>query len=410
MSFNVALDRAPALFRPSLFFINAFLHLLLFIFLSLKFNFINLDRFSPNFLVCLHVFTVGFLLNFIWGALVQLLPVLFGIDSFKNIFYWPLWLISLLAPFNFIFFFQGNQSIYVETFFFVMIVLYMTVSLSLISNLISLIKNKSSLYFHIGLLLSFISFFIGLIYALVILLHYWGVLSFDFRTYLTNQHALLMVAGFLIPLIMTIASKVIPMFYVTDGIDSKQMYVFYISIFISVSLFLVNCLNFFYFPLLIISILLISTVFLFKIYKRRRKKSNVFIISWQLLFSSLVLGLLSSFVFEWSFESLVFSGMFWIIFLVLSMYKKIYSFLLWLHLNNFQMKSMNFSFTLPTVQDFYIEKWHFFTILFFLLSILLKNDFLFVVLLIIALETIGQSLLAYFRFRFLLNNISSTSK
>ncbi len=406
MSFNVSLDKAPKLHRPILFFINALVYLVGFIIIGLKYEFLISDRFSPYFLITLHFFTIGFLINFIWGALVQLLPVLFGIESFKKNHYWFLWIISLIAPLFFILLFSDTASSFSLIFIIIIIGIYLFSIVTILLEIYNLYKLGHQDTIHYGLFFSIMSFLIGMTYGLAIAFHYYGFLQTDFRLNLTNQHVFLMSFGFLFTLIMTVASKIVPMFYVTDPVSKKQFKIFLLINFLGIILFLFGPDQAIALMISLFSQAFLGAIFLYIIIRRRRKRINPFILSWNIIFGVLVLFSLSLPFFHWTFESLIYGIIVWLLLLVLTMFKKIYSFLFWLHLNNLQMKSLNFNVSIPNINDFYVEYWHYFTVILLTMMLFVKNYLFWIFLSLILIELIWQFISGLMKVRSFRNQLS----
>lgn len=355
LSFN----DSPSLKKTYTFYIVSFIFLLTFsIYLFLNSNFIN-DRWSNQSIVLTHIFTIGYLLPLVLGSLTQLLPVLFGIKiSYRYFSYLvtivPLSLFSYAISFHT---FNTEKNV---------------INLSILSSLwfllsifiFTLIRKSFSKYLedrkeiYVLLLESIFNFFIALAISVYLMLIHYGFSFQNFRPHITNIHLQIMIIGFLAPLIVSILSIVIPMFYVTK-ITSKKL--LFLSTFLTPLLYLkifsMEFLNVEKLLIILISFILIIilTSFFYQILNRRRKSKDYSIYIWYFTFASGIatcvlwlyqtLILIENDYFDMIIGKVFFMG--FILSITIVMLLKIIPFLCWLQLSNYQLEKNKFSVKIP---------------------------------------------------------------
>lgn len=359
MSNQISLDLSPEIKHPFTFFKLALAGLCLCAFYLIAGHDLS-DRWSGNSIVLVHLFTMGFLFPVFLGAFVQLLPVLFGIKidflkRFRPVFYT---LILMTGAFAYNFHFQLVDK---------NILFLITLSafwVSIVRLIVDVFKSALLLYqeqkkqLYLFLLLALFNLLIGLFFSLWLVLVHVGISLPLFRPVITDNHLSFMILGFFFNLIVAILSNVIPMFFVTSAITPRKlfpltmltpllllhMFTSELAILSLVIKVLIACLPAYY----------IAVLFL-QLKSRKRKTRDPVIYLWMLF---ILLGWLTLLAWVFSLNEmilgkLIFSGVF--MSLILAMLLKIIPFLIWQHLSQEQMKSMNFNVTLPHMKELFPE-------------------------------------------------------
>jgi hypothetical protein len=211
---GLSLNTIPPILVPLRFFLTApFFGILAALLLLLSGPQIWDSRWLPNTLAWVHLLTIGFMLMVMIGALYQFIPVMIGRLIPGN----KLWvsLIHLLLI-------VGSVALSVAFltqlhFFYGLALISLSVSLFLFFlSLLPLLIAKLTEHLIVFLLrMIFVVLFITIIFGLFMLLAYTlPELTLNYRYY-TNIHALWGLFGWLILLIISVTSQVIPMFFVT---------------------------------------------------------------------------------------------------------------------------------------------------------------------------------------------------
>lgn len=370
---GLSVDQAPPISAPVRFFLTAPLFAILAGILILFSDSSTLSsRFSTDTIIITHAITIGFLSFVMFGALVQMLPVLAGVKVSK---------VALVSKISYIFMLLGT--------------LFMIFGLLL--NISKLILS-ASLFLGIGFLTLIIPMLIAfknvvnitpsiramitsLVFALLIvlmgmhLLASYGIAKFsDSHLLFANIHSVWAVFGFAGILIIGVAFHVLPMFYVAPRF--KQFCKKRVVVLITSGLVLWLLLNLFFDSYAIIAKIWIalffwafSTTVYLKLNARRRKVSDVTVWYWRSAAIFMTLG-----TFAWTINdfldekyivivSILIGGGF--IFSIMSgMLYKIVPFLVWFHLNAKGYMSI------PTMNDMINKKLATTQYILFLISII----------------------------------------
>ncbi len=306
-------------------------------FLSLAFSG-EANRYDPFVIACVHLFTIGFFLNAIFGSLVQMLPVVSGIkiDSPKIIK-----IATIGVSVGALLFFVGfvfHRSFLTAA----VIVLSIAILPALSMLLFNILKNKSiagTTVKGIGIALTAAFLAIGLG------LHLLSSHAFSHigasHIQLTQIHIFLSVFGFLGVLMISVSHQVLPMFYVSPEFP-KFCRIWPTVVFISALLLFVpsEFVGFFAQIAIWTAFLAFAVVALKKLRERRRLLSDASLKFWQTGLASLIVGLLVwayDFFFKIAHAEFLFALFFGLGFaasIVKAMMNKIVPFLAWFHLTS----------------------------------------------------------------------------
>lgn len=370
---GLSVDQAPPISAPVRFFLTAPLFAILAGILILFSDASTLSsRFSTDTIVITHAITIGFLSFVMFGALVQMLPVLAGVKVSK---------VALVSKISYIFMLLGTL--------FMIFGLWLNISKLILSA--SLFLGIGFLTLIIPMLIAFKSvvnitpsiraMITSLVFALLIvlmgmhLLASYGIGKFSASHLLfANVHSVWAIFGFAGILIIGVAFHVLPMFYVAPRF--KQFCKKRVVILITSGLVLWLLLNLFFDSYATIAKIWIalffwafSTTVYLKLNARRRKVSDVTVWYWRSAAIFMTLG-----TFAWTINdfldekyivivSILIGGGF--IFSIMSgMLYKIVPFLVWFHLNAKGYMSI------PTMNDMINKKLSTTQYILFLISII----------------------------------------
>lgn len=370
---GLSVDQAPPISAPVRFFLTAPLFAILAGILILFSDASTLSsRFSTDTIVITHAITIGFLSFVMFGALVQMLPVLAGVKVSK---------VALVSKISYIFMLLGTL--------FMIFGLWLNISKLILSA--SLFLGIGFLALIIPMLISFKSvvnitpsiraMITSLVFALLIvlmgmhLLASYGIGKFSASHLLfANIHSVWAIFGFAGILIIGVAFHVLPMFYVAPRF--KQFCKKRVVVLITSGLVLWLLLNLFFDSYATIAKIWIalffwafSTTVYLKLNARRRKVSDVTVWYWRSAAIFMTLG-----TFAWTINdfldekyivivSILIGGGF--IFSIMSgMLYKIVPFLVWFHLNAKGYMSI------PTMNDMINKKLATTQYILFLISII----------------------------------------
>lgn len=378
---GLSLDQAPPFKAVLKFFLSAPIFASIGAIIIFTLN--SLDMYSYETIASIHFLTIGFMLMIIFGALLQMLPVVAGAVIKKP---------SLLANVTYTFLSFGLITFFLGFYYYQRALLYLSSLTLLISCIIFLgvclyellkVKPKSAIVqgMIFSLSFAFLAILAGIFMGYSHASEDINALYYTFA----NIHYNYIFVGFIFLLIVSITFQVVPMFWVTnpfEKIQQKFMIYFTVSILVLFSIF-----SFLGFEILIfykIALFFISSYFAYQTIKtilsRKRKLKDLSVYYYITSMIFLILGsiyfLLSHF-FEFKIEVL---GVLWGIGFVMSlmngMVYKIVPFLAWFHLS-----SKGF-FDIPTIRDMIPPKHieiqfflHFSSIVFFILFLFL--DYLF---------------------------------
>jgi hypothetical protein len=296
------------------------------------------NRYDPFIIASIHLFTIGFLLNAIFGSLVQMLPVVGGVTiNSPKIIKFSLFGLSIgtaLFFFGFVF--------YKPLLFGATVILFSVAILFFGMLFFSIFKNRNAVSptakrMSVALIAAVIALGLG---AHLLYSHASAHIGASHMA-LANTHIMFSVFGFVGVLIISVAHQVLPMFYVTPEFP-KFCRVWPFVIFIA-------CLALFI-PIELINILAKLTIWtaflafgvvaLKKLKQRRRLMSDASLKLWQTGLVSLIISLLL-----WAYDAFfelpnkeflfaVFFGLGFIGSTVKAMMNKIVPFLAWFHLTS----------------------------------------------------------------------------
>jgi len=310
------------------------------------------DRFSPQSIAIVHLFTIGFVAMSIFGALGQMLPVLAG-ARVPNFYIFSLisfvFLVIGLLAFSSGFYFAASPLKQIAVIF---------LSIAVLSHLapivFAIVKADTAHFTVRGMLISVLFGLLALLLGLHLLSSYaFGTLAPSHQLF-ANLHIVLAVFGFASILIIAVAHQVLPMFFVAPQFPNfckKFLFVF--------SLFLVAYIGLSFANVevgVIISIVIsvfmsaFAVVALKKIKERRRKIADTSLRYWQFGLSSLFIGCVVLLVSKFTniqnidFILALFFGFGFLASIMKAMLNKIVPFLVWFHLTsqgNFDAPNIN---------------------------------------------------------------------
>jgi hypothetical protein len=356
---GLSVDQAPPISAPIRFFVTAPLFAVLAGILILFSDAAVLSsRFSTHTIAVTHALTVGFLSFVMFGALLQMLPVLAGVRISK---------VDLVAKSSYAFMLIGTLSMIFGLWFDISKLILLSSLLLGGSFLILIISMLIALKGVVNVTASVRAMITSLIFALLItlmgmhLLSSYGIGKFsDLHLLFANIHSVWAVFGFAGVLIIGVAFHVLPMFYVAPRFKKfcKQKVVWLITSGLLLWLFL-NIFIESYSTIGKIWVALFfwafSTTVYLKLNARRRKISDITVWYWRSATIFMTLG-----TFAWAINdffdekyivivSILIGGGF-ILSIMSGMLYKIVPFLVWFHLNAKGYMSI------PTMNDMISKK------------------------------------------------------
>lgn len=368
---QLSLRQTPSLDVPLRFFLTAPLFAILAMLLWLfKGDALFTNRWLPDVLAFTHLFTLGFMLQIMSGALLQLLPVLFGVIFVKaklwsTLIHSCLTLGTLLLASGWIF--------EVKIFLQISYLLLLIGSFVLISVLgFGLFKSPNKSPILMSTRLAFVALIITLGLGLILLVLFAFNVQINNPIFLTKLHLTWGLIGWTLLLVVGIAYQVVPMFQITPiypNYFSRSFTPFLFGILICWTIEI---------PLdVILAFLAISfAIMTLKIqHKRLRKLPDITLNFWRFG----MIGLIASALFYltgfiWDFpqrdilQGVLFIGGF-VLPVIQGMLYKIIPFLIWLHLTNAQIDFTK-KIKVPNVKQIIIEKWQRWHFWLFLISFL----------------------------------------
>jgi len=290
-----------------------------------------------------HLLTLGVMLNFMFAALFQMLPVIAGVkitsptptaNLLLSLF--TLGVISLLLGFNF-------PTI---SWFFPLAILLLgfSIFISMSPILINLLTLKHHTSSSKGMTLSLFSLFFVLLLAFYLLLTLMGTIDGSYYLQIKTAHYSFGLFGWIALLILSISFQVIEMFYVTPAYPKRVSHDFPIVLFI---LLICSTLIAFIFPelwttthaLIVILLSTYASVTLKRLTQRKRPLTDATVWFWRLGLGSLLLSMLTLILQNFTELSLLkpLNYIFFASFalsIVFAMFYKIIPFLTWFHLNS----------------------------------------------------------------------------
>ncbi|MBS4068293.1 MAG: hypothetical protein WC279_07360 [Sulfurimonas sp.] len=356
---GLSVDQAPPISAPIRFFVTAPLFAVLAGILILFSDVAVLSsRFSTHTIAITHALSVGFLSFVMFGALLQMLPVLAGVRISK---------VDLVAKSSYAFMLVGTLSMIFGLWFDISKLILLSSLLLGSGFLILIISMLIALKGVVNVTASVRAIITGLIFALLItlmgmhLLSSYGIGKFsDLHLLFANIHSVWAVFGFAGVLIIGVAFHVLPMFYVAPRFKKfcKQKVVWLVTSGLLLWLFL-NIFIESYSTIGKIWVALFfwafSTTVYLKLNARRRKVSDITVWYWRSASIFMTLG-----TFAWAINdffdekyivivSILIGGGF-ILSIMSGMLYKIVPFLVWFHLNAKGYMSI------PTMNDMISKK------------------------------------------------------
>jgi hypothetical protein len=356
---GLSVDQAPPISAPIRFFVTAPLFAVLAGILILFSDAeILSSRFSTHTIAITHALSVGFLSFVMFGALLQMLPVLAGVRISK---------VNLVAKSSYALMLVGTLSMIFGLWFDISKLILLSSLLLGSGFLILIISMLIALRSVVNVTASVRAIITGLIFALLItlmgmhLLSSYGIGKFsDLHLLFANIHSVWAVFGFAGVLIIGVAFHVLPMFYVAPRFKKfcKQKVVWLVTSGLLLWLFL-NIFIESYSTIGKIWVALFfwafSTTVYLKLNARRRKVSDITVWYWRSASIFMTLG-----TFAWAINdffdekyivivSILIGGGF-ILSIMSGMLYKIVPFLVWFHLNAKGYMSI------PTMNDMISKK------------------------------------------------------
>jgi len=339
---GLSVDQAPPIWAPLTFFLTAPLFAILAGFLILFSDAATLtSRYSMQTIAITHAVTIGFLSFVMFGALMQMLPVLAGVKITK---------VTIISKISYILLATGTLCMIFGLWFNIATLLLSASALLGVGFLTIIISMLIALRNVINFTASIRAMITALIFALFItfmgvhLLASYGVGNFSAsHLLLANIHSVWAIFGFAGVLIIGVAFHILPMFYVAPKFKRfcKQK----VAWLISTGLLLWLLLNLFFDSYAVVAKIWIATFFwafattvYIKLNARRRKVSDITIWYWRSAAIFMTLGTFSWVIDDFFNEKYIvlvsiFIGGGFIFSIMSGMLYKIVPFLIWFHLN-----------------------------------------------------------------------------
>lgn len=333
---SVSQDFAPPFKLIAPYFIIGVLCFVLSSVLLLGFDVQSLHFLKSSVLGWVHLFLLGFVMMFIFGAMAQLIPVTLEVGHFSVEFYyiiWPLLFIGtilmvlgfsyypLLLPF-------GGTLVLISMFVFLTEVFLTIKKVTKFNNVIK------------ALIVSNLFLAVGVCVGLILALTYSGIIVTDILS-LLKAHIYLVVAGYVIITIMALSLVLLPMFGLSHNFSQRPINTAIILMSISVTfVFLSNTIGIAYLDWLGYGLSALSMIFYFYqivlIYQTRaRKEHDIYTVNLLFSFACMILFLLCIvFYFSNNNENFLVAGS-WLLFvgffafIIIGHMYKIIPFLVW---------------------------------------------------------------------------------
>lgn len=325
-----------------------------------------ISRWQPELLALTHIFTLGFFVMIMFGALTQVLPVLTGrgisrVDKLAPRIHLCLVLGVIIFPFNFIF--QDPFILWLS-----LIPLLFACSMMLIALAYLFMQKaidnpsiKAIRFALLGLVLSLIT---GLIQLLTF--QYSSISPILMGKSMTNLHLMWGLVGWVNALIMAVSFQVIPMFHVTPDFPVWLRRYWPMGLFLSLIgvtlgvVFQWTRLQYLGSFLIALGLLTYALSTLHILAHRKRKISDVTVTFWRLAMISLIASIVIVSVAQWSGQTLksqlqmlailvfIFG---YLMSVVLGMLVKIVPFLAYLNLQQSASNCFQAMIELPSIYD-----------------------------------------------------------
>ncbi len=352
---GLSLDQAPPFEAPLRFFLSAPLFgaaagVFILFFASAGY------LLSPDTLVIVHLYTLGFLGMVMIGALQQMLPVLAGVKLPR-----PLPLSAIIHTALIIGTISLCLSFYGKEIFAAIAAIALSVALIGFGTvtLYELFRADFSSATVSAMRLALVSLLITAIAGVILLLILNGYLETDFQKTLLI-HAAAGLFGWISILIAGVSYQVIPMFYVTSEFPAPLKKSFHLVLFLSLIVISIPIMVFnshlaLLAPLFLVAFFALASFKLFQ--NRKRKITEPTIEFWYLSIGSILAALLDGIWYAlyptdgalWIAGVLIIYG--FVVSLIIGMLYKIVPFLSWFHLSS---KGV---FDIPTMKEMIDQKW-----------------------------------------------------
>lgn len=281
-------------------------------------------RGSLNLPTLTHLYTIGFALFAMFGALFQMLPVVAGavIKDPK-----PKALVSyLLLLFGFLLMLFGFLS--KRSLLFGAILTYLGIAYTSLLMLWHLFKIKANIPTPIGFKYALIFLLLGASAGLYQVLSLWGYAPFWERV--VYIHLTLLLFGWIALLVASVSFRVVEMFFVTEAYPNRFSMNF--PLMLSFSLFLSLFGGIFSLPL--VALYLIYSYMTIKRLLKRKRKTEPSILFWYLSQASLIVSLILYPFLDRLFMPFLFSFLLFFSSIIMGMMYRIIPFLVWFHLSS----------------------------------------------------------------------------
>ena len=297
MRADLSLQQAPPFSVPARFLVSAPLFGLIAALVLLWFGpDIISHRWTPEILAVTHFLTLGFLAMSMLGAMMQLMPVLMGMDIprpvlFSSIIHTPLFLGSLCLGLAWLL--QINQ-----LFVLAMILLGFSFTTFVVVAIDRLLRSASRHVTRDMMMLALLALLITACLGIYLSMGY-SVQTFPLARQLTDLHLSWGLFGWVLLLIMAVAYQVIPMFQITDEYPALHQRWMGWSVFTALLglslayIWPIETIRFLFTILLASCLLIFALTTLWVLHKRRRQLVDTTMRFWQLAMISLLLLTLS---------------------------------------------------------------------------------------------------------------------
>ena len=346
---GLSLDQAPPFKAPLKFFLTAPVFAMVAAVLLID---IPIHLHSSYLIAALHLFTIGFIVMVVFGALLQMLPVVAGAVIKRSLLLANItYGLMIFGMIGFALAFILNEQ---EYFFLAIFLLFCGLFLFAFVCLYKLLQIQNKTWIIKGMLFSLIFFILAFLIGLLMMSEH-AVQDFSpFHHIFTNLHYNLIFFGFLFLLIASISFQVIPMFWVSDPYDTRvQKYIVLgvvgVLIFYTITSFLQLQLDVVYKFLMGFICVFFAMNTIQKLYNRKRKLKDISVYFYYTSMIFFVLGILYWIALEF-FELSVINlgllfGLGFVTSLMNGMLYKIVPFLTWFHLSSLGM------FDIPTMRE-----------------------------------------------------------
>ncbi|MEA1916799.1 MAG: hypothetical protein U9N42_04630 [Campylobacterota bacterium] len=350
---GLSLDQAPPYEGVIKFFLSAPIFALLYGILLLISDPLQLH--SNTTIAFTHLFTIGFMVITMFGALQQMLPVVAGAPipsalKVSNITFYSL--LIALAFFVIGFYMYNTILLTVSAVALTFSLLYFSFTL-----LHVLLKIEDKNYIIRAIIASLSFFVVGVFVGLFLLFAHISGSFVESHYVIASMHYVFMFFGWVALLIIGISFQVVPMFWVADAYklhEQKYLLISVVSLLVLYPVFalfeMVDIYKFLLSPMLFYALYLTAL----KLHKRKRKITDYSVKFWFVGIISLAIGLIYWILmsyFELNAQGLgLFFGFGFTLSIMSAMLYKIVPFLTWFHLNS------KGYFEIPTMRDMLNQK------------------------------------------------------